>query len=200
MTSHLNSRSIGLVLAMAGSAALVGCGDDFSGVYTSDAGFFDKLDFTSSDTVEITFMGQTKEATYVVEDEKVKITIDGETQVFTVDDDGCIDGGGIIGKYCKGDAKDSDSKSTSATAKKNDLVGSRYVATSPDGDLGLEFDKNNIVHLTMTGEEPEDAPYAIVGDEIIIDSPDGTSMTLTRADDGALIATMGSMSIRFEKQ
>ena len=46
-------------------------------------------------------MGQTKEGTYVVEDKKVKITIGSETNILTIRDDGCLDGGSMVGVFCK---------------------------------------------------------------------------------------------------
>jgi hypothetical protein len=43
----------------------------------------------------------TGEGTYEIEGEKVKVTNNGETQLLTIDADGCLDGGRRIGKYCK---------------------------------------------------------------------------------------------------
>jgi hypothetical protein len=80
--------------------ALVACGSGSSldGVYSGEnTGFLDKIEFVGGDKVELTFMGMTKEATYVVEDRKVKINQAGEVTVLRIDDAGCLDGGGIIG-------------------------------------------------------------------------------------------------------
>jgi hypothetical protein len=43
----------------------------------------------------------TGEGTYEIEGEQVKVTNNGETQLLTIDADGCLDGGRRIGKYCK---------------------------------------------------------------------------------------------------
>ena len=81
---------------------ITSCGDTLSGTYSGNGeGFFDKLNFTSGTKVDIYFMGASKEGNYEVSGNKVKITVNGENQLFTIDDKGCLDGGGQIGKYCK---------------------------------------------------------------------------------------------------
>ncbi|HNQ27386.1 MAG TPA: hypothetical protein PKL92_05640 [Aquaticitalea sp.] len=81
---------------------LSGCSNGLQGTYVgNDNAFFDQLNFTSGNTVEIVFMGVTKEAEYTVDGKKVRITAAGETQVFTLTDKGCLDGGGMLGSYCK---------------------------------------------------------------------------------------------------
>jgi hypothetical protein len=81
---------------------IISCGGGLSGTYSGNGeAFFDKLNFTSGSKVEIYFMGASKEALYEKSGNKVKITIAGENQLFTIDEKGCLDGGGQIGKYCK---------------------------------------------------------------------------------------------------
>lgn len=80
-------------------AALAGCADGLSGRYEGE-GFFDHLEFRDGGKVEIGFMGSVAEADYVVEGDRVKITRAGETQVFQRAGDGCVDGGGMLGRYC----------------------------------------------------------------------------------------------------
>lgn len=89
--------------ALALAACLAGCGiGGLNGTYTPDErGFFDKLTFTSSDKVEITFFGSTAEGSYVVSGDKLKITVNNQTQVLTIGKNGCLEGGGLIGTYCK---------------------------------------------------------------------------------------------------
>jgi hypothetical protein len=80
-----------------------GCGSRVKGTYTSEGnGFFEKMDFKSDGKVEITFMGMTKEGSYVVDGDKVKVTVGTDTQILTINGKGCIEGGGLIGTYCKG--------------------------------------------------------------------------------------------------
>ena len=82
---------------------VLGCaGGGLSGTYKGDEGaFLEKMTFTSNDKVELVFMGSTVEGTYKVEDNKVKINNSGEVQILTIKADGCLDGGGFIGTYCK---------------------------------------------------------------------------------------------------
>jgi hypothetical protein len=89
-------------LVLLASVILSGCGSGVSGTYTSDGdGMIEKMEFKSGGKVEITAMGQTKEGTYEVENKKVKVTIGGETNILTINDKGCLDGGGFIGTLCK---------------------------------------------------------------------------------------------------
>lgn len=91
-----------LVATLAFAAAAAACGGGIEGIYSGkDTGFLDRLAFKSGGKVELTFMGMTKEGTYELEGDKVKITNGGETHIFTRLEDGCIDGGGILGKYCR---------------------------------------------------------------------------------------------------
>ncbi len=82
--------------------AVAGCGSSVDGVYSSNGnGFFEQLEFKSDDKVEVTFMGMIKEGTYEVEKKKVKVSVAGDNQIFTIDDKGCLVGGGMLGTYCK---------------------------------------------------------------------------------------------------
>ena len=85
------------------SLLLFGCTDDgLHGTYVGQKGsFLEKMTFVSSNKVELTFFGSTTEATYTKEDNKVKIDNAGENQIFTISDNGCLEGGGFIGTYCK---------------------------------------------------------------------------------------------------
>jgi hypothetical protein len=96
-------RRIYLIASIAlASLSVAGCGSSVSGTYSSNGnGFFEQLEFKSGAKVEVTFMGMTKEGTYEIEDKKVKVTVGGDNQIFTIDDEDCLVGGGLIGKYCK---------------------------------------------------------------------------------------------------
>lgn len=84
------------------AVTLSACGRKVSGVYLpEDGGMFEKINFVSGSKVQITFMGSTTEGTYKIEDGQVKITVNGQTQVFERPDAKTIDGGGILGRYAK---------------------------------------------------------------------------------------------------
>jgi hypothetical protein len=92
----LSSLALSLILFLSS------CGGGLSGTYAgTDNAFFEKLNFTSGSKVEVYFLGSSKEGSYEKNGNKVKITIAGENQLFTIDDKGCLDGGGQVGKYCK---------------------------------------------------------------------------------------------------
>src|SRR5947207_11187534 len=100
--SHMCNFNAKIRLAAAAGLFLAACGRGVTGTYTGEDGFFDKLTFKSGGKVEITFMTMTREATYVVESDRIRITNSGDTQTFTIDEQGCLDGGGLLGRYCKG--------------------------------------------------------------------------------------------------
>jgi hypothetical protein len=80
-------------------ALLAACGNSLSGVYgkKGDVNF----EFHSNGKVELDILGPVQEASYVVEDGKVKITGAQGTMVLRIDDKGCLDGGAMMGKLCK---------------------------------------------------------------------------------------------------
>ena len=96
-----------LVILFAG-LVLVGCGQRLSGTYVPSGkapkglGFvFDKFEFGSGDTIDISAFGVMQRGTYKVDGKKVIITVAGQSTVMPLDDKGCVDGGDLIGKYCK---------------------------------------------------------------------------------------------------
>jgi hypothetical protein len=101
--NHQRLRRLFPIAAIAvASILLTACGSGMQGTYKSHKGaFFDKLTFNSGGKLEITFMGMTKDGSYVVDDRKVRITVGNDNQVFTLDDKGCLVGGGLLGTYCR---------------------------------------------------------------------------------------------------
>jgi hypothetical protein len=82
---------------------LSGCGQGLSGTYVQRAqgGIFDKLTFNSDGKVDLTMMGNTVVASYTVSGSRVEISANGQTQLLTIDAQGCLDGGLVMGKFCK---------------------------------------------------------------------------------------------------
>lgn len=85
----MNIRQTCIVVGFVG--LLVACGQNLDGVYKDDLGL-QKYEFQDNGTVYVSTMGVTREATYVVEDRKVKITNDGETIIYDLNEDGTIKG------------------------------------------------------------------------------------------------------------
>lgn len=85
----MNTRNAFVLLGLLG--LLTACGNKLDGVYKDDLGL-QKYEFQSDGTVYVSTMGVTREAAYVVEDKKVKITRDGETTIYDFHEDGSIKG------------------------------------------------------------------------------------------------------------
>lgn len=75
----------GLVLTLAA------CGKSLDGIYKDNLGL-QKYEFQSDGTVYVSTMGVIQEGTYTLDDNKVKITIEGETVIFDLNPDGSIQG------------------------------------------------------------------------------------------------------------
>jgi hypothetical protein len=102
MKAMLNRRWIWPLL-IATFFFVAGCGAKMSGIYkaTNENSQYQTLNFTSGTKVELQNPLNTVEATYVVEDGKVKITTAGQTLVLTVGKDGSLDGGLLVGTFTK---------------------------------------------------------------------------------------------------
>ena len=85
----MNIRQTCIVLGLVG--LLAACGNNMEGVYKDDLGL-QKYEFQGNGTVYVSTMGVTREAAYVVEDNKVKITTDGDTIIYDLNEDGTIKG------------------------------------------------------------------------------------------------------------
>jgi hypothetical protein len=85
-----------------------GCSHGLSGTYLPKGGgmgnglVMSKLNFISGDQVDISMMEQTVRANYKVDGKSVLLIVNGQQEVFTLDDAGCLDGGNLFGKFCKG--------------------------------------------------------------------------------------------------
>ncbi len=91
-----------IVLAPLAGFALTGCGQGVSGAYLpTGSAPYQQIEFSSGDTVDLTVVGMVRRGTYKVDGKKVVLTVDAQSIVFTLDDKGCLDGGSLIGTYCK---------------------------------------------------------------------------------------------------
>jgi hypothetical protein len=88
------------LLAASAALLLAGCGNSLSGTYGKKGEV--SLEFHSNGKVELDILGPIQEASYVVEDGKVKISHPSQgTMVLKIDDQGCLDGGVMMGRLCK---------------------------------------------------------------------------------------------------
>lgn len=183
------------------SLSLLACGGgDLPGVYEPEggAGFFESLTFHAGGAVDITFMGMTKEATWSREGSRIAITNAGETQVFTRGEDGCLDGGGFLGTYCKGEGSSAGPKPDTP-----DLVGV-WETSTPEGRMALEFLKGGRLRGVLTEggrSEREEGTWERSGTTIKVRVPNGEPMELVQAGE-VLEASdpSGSFTIRFRRR
>ena len=99
MSIHLPRPWLPIALATS-LALLAACGNSLSGTYGKKGEV--NFEFHSNGKVDLDVIGPIEEATYVVEDGKVKITNGNQgTMVLRIDDKGCLDGGVMMGKLCK---------------------------------------------------------------------------------------------------
>jgi hypothetical protein len=188
---------------LARAAALEG---DYAGTGNS---FFEKLSFRSGGKLRVTFGGMTKVGTYELDGKEVLITVGNETNVFTLDAQGCVVGGGILGKYCKdGDkaATSEDAGSAAAGSDKPPSLAGTYKTGNAEMNIALHFKPNQKVRVTVAGKktkkESVDATYRVAGDRVTISVPDGSPpLVLTRKGNMLEGAPEGeTVKMRFVKQ
>ena len=86
-----------------------GCSrNSLSGTYLPKGGgmgnglVMEKLEFLSGDAVNIYMMEQTVRGSYKIDGKQVLLIVNGQQEVFNLAADGCLDGGNLFGKFCKG--------------------------------------------------------------------------------------------------
>lgn len=204
---------IGAILASAPAlgATLEG---DYIGTGNS---LFEKLSFRSGGKVRLTFMGMTKVGTYEIDGKEVLITAGNETNVFTIDEQGCVVGGGLIGKYCKGGAAQdetakpaqggaADKAGAKAAGGKPASLSGIYKTGNREMNVALHFKPDQKVRVTVAGtkakKESVDATYRVTGDRVTVSVPDGSPpLVLTRKGNTLEGAPEGdTMKMKFVKQ
>ena len=96
-----------ITIAVLACLLATGCSHRLSGTYVPKGGgignglVMSKLEFISSTEVNISMMEQTVRANYKVDGKQVVLSVNGQQEVFNIDDDGCLDGGNLFGKFCK---------------------------------------------------------------------------------------------------
>jgi hypothetical protein len=174
--------------------------------------FFEKIAFKSGGKVRVTFMGMTKVGTYEIEGDEVLITVGNDTNVFTLDAQGCVAGGGLLGTYCKGgkrqasSSKDTDKEGGAHNVSKIAKLSGVYKAGNSDASIVLDFKTENKVRITVSGakakKESHDAKYTVVGDRVTINDPNGGQpLILTRKGNTLEGAPEGEdMKLEFRKK
>ncbi len=96
-----------ITIAILACMLAVGCSHGLRGTYLPKGGgmgngvVMSKLEFINGTEVNISMMEQTVRANYKVDGKQVLLSVSGQQQVFNLDDEGCLDGGNLFGKFCK---------------------------------------------------------------------------------------------------
>jgi hypothetical protein len=156
------------------------------------------LSFRADGKVEV-FLGDRKLGIFKYEKDGDEITLfkpDNTTEIFTLEDDGSLFGGGV--EY----VKRSKTVEEDVTGKfPHDIIGANYVS-KPDPAMNPEyatvaklfFESEDEVKLSMkfydTGEFKENElmfKYKVDGDKITSNADNGITLVLTIREDGSLI-------------
>ena len=95
------------ILALVACVALFACSHSLSGTYVPQGGgvgnglALQKIEFLNGTEVNLTMLEQTVRANYKIDGKQVLFIVNGQQQVFNIDDQGCLDGGAMWGKFCK---------------------------------------------------------------------------------------------------
>jgi hypothetical protein len=201
------SRTRGSIVALVLCAVAAGCGGaTVEGTYTGKGEtIIDTLTFKPGGKVDVTMIGITHEGAFEIDGRTVTVIAPNGTRTpLTIASNGCLEGGGLVGTYCKG-AGASSSSSSSATSP--GALAAVYEGAAREGHIMLEFNAARKVRLTMTPSGVADAPervsfdvaYAVSGDAITVSLPGNEPLMLTRSGND-LEGTLNGETVRFVKR
>jgi hypothetical protein len=195
------------LLAACGGGGLQGTYSGEDSATGERTGFLDSITFKSGNQIEASFLGQTKQGTYSLEGKQITLTVAGDDtpEMLTIMDDGCLEGRGILGRYCPAGHKAAAAQPVAQAAKQSAPLAGTYEARHAASGQGLrlDFHDNQTVTLTFIGAGAPpgvSGPYDLEGDRISISGPPGEAPMLLRRDGDALVMTDGTESVRFLKQ
>jgi hypothetical protein len=96
-----------IAIALLACLLAAGCSHGLSGTYMPKGGgmgnglVMQKLEFINGQEVNLFMMDQTFRANYKIDGKQVLLIVNGQQELFNIDDDGCLDGGNLFGKFCK---------------------------------------------------------------------------------------------------
>ncbi len=173
-----------------GSGGLGGSGDELSGIYTSgDSAFLGSyMEFQPGNKVQWTSLGGIFEVPYKVEGKQLKMTppggamgaatTGGATVVFNINDQGCLDSGGMLGTFCR--------------AEKLDLSKGLSGVYSGAG-VKYEFRPGGRLLVTPLVSQPAEGLYVVNGQSVAVSGVKGRKdVTLTVNKLGCLDVSGGS--------
>jgi hypothetical protein len=194
------------------AAALAACGCGGTTVEGRYVGqndtIIDALTFKSGGRVDVELIGVTHEGTYEIDGNSVTVVApNGTKTALTVASNGCLEGGGLVGTYCKDGS--APAAAAASTAGAGGALAQTYETRTSEGRIRLEFGAGQKVQLTMTPHDaggsgmPDrlsfDVDYEVDGDDITLNLPGSERLLLTRSGDG-LEGTMNGETVRFVRR
>lgn len=179
-----------------------GSGSGLGGTYTSAEDNPLTMELSSGGGVTMTVGGAaSSKGTYVVDGEKVIITIEGQQHTLIKNGNCLEDQLGVFGKMCKG-GKAGAATNVSTRAVPVAPTGT-WVASNPDGRFKLEFGAGNTVTLTATPQagtaDTRSGTFRVEGDEVYITLAQGEPMVLKFVNGGYESTSFGPM-MRFSRE
>jgi len=203
-----STHSLALVFAIGGASLFLqacggsGSGSGPNGTYTSvtDAALTMKL--TSGGGVVMTAAGVgSSTGTYVVEGEKIIVTLEGQAHTLIKDGDCVRDQLGVFGKMCKGGK--AGGESNVSTRQVPVTPAGTWLATNADGQFRIVFGAGNTLTLTATPAggtaDTRDGTYKVEGDEVYATLTQGEPLVLKFVNNAYESTSFGPM-MRFVKQ
>ena len=217
------SRLLKSITAAALVVPLAACGGgDPSGMYkaVNKQSIYESLDFQDKGKVTIQAMGQTSFGDYVVTEEgRIRVIAPGGVLTLK-EEDGCLvptpgdareaasmqqwgaseaELAQMIGRFCPGSGGGSVASSGGSSSGKSPK--GSYRSSFGDNGIALNFKGDGNVEVTLIEgrhEETQTTRYTLAGEQIVVQVPNGPSLTLNRRGDD-LETTMEGITMRFER-
>ena len=182
-----------------GATLLAACGSRVEGTYEGvrDQSFLESITLKSDGKANVRFMGMTRQGTWELDERELVVTVGNDVQVLTLDDEGCLVGGGFLGTYCKdGTAPDDE-------APREEKLAGAYEAGQGADVIRLEFEEDGVVRVSMRENgwtaETEQGRYEVDGERVRIAVAGGPGLELVRSGD-ILEGNVGYATLRFQKR
>ena len=165
-----------LLSILAAALFIAGCGGGVEGTYVGgDDSFLQSMTFKDDNKVDVVLInGIGGEGTFEVDGDTVRVSANGSTTEFTIDDD-CLRGPLMAGTLCKGDAPASSSSDASSggASRSGGLAGSTFEVSGNGGRMAFEFLNGEAVRLVTNvpgagSHMSVEGTYSTIGDQVVI--------------------------------
>ena len=194
MIKTASGIGVGLMVILLSTGCSSGPSGDYGG---DDCGLYDKLSFRDNGKVYISMkmfgmqMGETA-GDYVLDDDKVLVTANNQTTVFTLNDDGDLESSMLGEKIiCRQGGGSSGSASTSSDEETSGLSGSFGGMTCMLDKM--TFGEDGKVDMYIDNER-QAGTYSVDGDRVTLNGQGG-SVIFTRNGDNLEATVEGQLTV-----